>query len=97
MLLLFSCIYSIQHMTPYVNILFYFYGEKMENNNKTPEFQLKANRKYLSRFVDIKIRITPEERERLQSHALDMGESVSSFIKRAIRETMLRDNNEEQE
>ena len=63
--------------------------------NKTPEFQLRANKKYLSRFVDIKIRVTPEERERLQEHALDMGESVASFIKRAIREAMLRDNSEE--
>lgn len=68
----------------------------MENGNKSSPSRLKANKKYLSKFVDIKIRVTPEERERLQEHALDMGESVASFIKRAIREAMLRDNSEEQ-
>ncbi len=67
----------------------------MKNKNKTSNSQLKANRKYLSQFVDVKIRVTPEERERLQNHALNMGESVSAFIKRAINEAMLHDNTEE--
>lgn len=67
----------------------------MEIKNKTTDSQLKANKKYLSQFVDIKIRVTPEERLNLQNHARDMGESVSAFIKRAIRETMLRDDIEE--
>lgn len=67
----------------------------MEKKNKTPEYQLKANKKYLSQFVDIKIRVTPEERVDLQDHARDMGESVSAFIKRAIQEAILRDNSKE--
>ena len=64
----------------------------MENKNKLSAAKLKANKKYLSKFVDIKIRVTPAEREELQKHALNTGESVSAFIKRAIAEAVLRDN-----
>lgn len=66
-------------------------GELVMGTNKTPEFQLRAAKKYLSKFVDVKLRITPDERSALQAHAADMGESVSTFMKRAIQETMARD------
>ena len=95
MLLLLSCIFIIPCMTPCVNKKIKKSVIFMENRNKSSASRLKANKKYLSKFVDIKIRVTPKERERLQEHALDMGESVASFIKRAIREAMLRDNSEE--
>ena len=54
-------------------------------------FPKKAVKKYLSKFVDVKIRVTAEDREQIQYHAIMMGESMASFIKRAISETMDRD------
>ena len=62
-----------------------------ERKNKTSDSQKKAVKKYLSKFVDVKIRVTAEDREQIQSHAIMMGESMASFIKRAISETMERD------
>ena len=58
---------------------------------KTSEAQLKATKKYLSKFADLKIRVTPEFREVVQEHAKAFDESTSAFIKRAIVETMDRD------
>ena len=58
---------------------------------KTAESRLKANKKYLSKFSDIKIRVEPEWRDAIQAHANAVGESTSAFIKRAIVETMARD------
>ena len=63
----------------------------MSYHPKTPESQLKASKKYLSKFADIKIRVEPEQRDIIQAHAESVGESMSSFIKRAITETMERD------
>lgn len=62
-----------------------------KRKNKTSDSQKKAVKKYLSKFVDVKIRVTAEDREQIQSHAIMMGESMASFIKRAISETMERD------
>ena len=61
--------------------------------NKTSEARLKANKKYLSQFSDVKIRLKPEEHKTVQDHAKKTGESVAAFIKRAINETIDRDNN----
>ena len=63
----------------------------MADNQKTPESQKRAIKKYLSKFVDVKIRVEPAYRDRIQEHAEESGESMSSFIKRAIDETMARD------
>ena len=63
----------------------------MSEHLKTSESQLRATKKYLSKFCDIKIRVEPEQRDVIQSHANFVGESMSSFIKRAIAETMARD------
>lgn len=64
----------------------------MENKElKTPIHQREAVKRYLSKFVDLKIRISAEEREAIHNHAEIMSESTSSFVKRAIRETMERD------
>ena len=60
--------------------------------NKTSEARLKANKKYLSQFKDVKIRLKPNEHEELQEHAKNTGESVAAFIKRAIAETIKKDN-----
>lgn len=63
----------------------------MSDRLKTSESQLKAAKKYLSKFADVKIRVEPEWRDAIQKHADSVGESMSAFIKRAIAETMARD------
>ena len=64
----------------------------MENKNaKTSIAQRQAVKKYLSKFVDVKIRVSAEERDLINAHAKTMSESASAFIKRAIAETMERD------
>ena len=63
----------------------------MAEHSKTPISQLNASKKYLSKFADIKIRVEPEWRDTIQAHASAVGESTSAFIKRAITETMARD------
>lgn len=61
--------------------------------NKTSDSQLKATKKYLSKFKDVKIRLLPEEHAQISEHAKATGESTAAFIKRAIAETIERDNN----
>ena len=54
-------------------------------SRKTSESQLRASKKYLAQFKEIRIRTLPEEHT--------MGDkSTVAFISRAIQETMERDN-----
>lgn len=53
--------------------------------------QKRAQKKYMSNFVEVKVRMTPEKRAIIQDHAKDMDESTTVFINRAIDETMERD------
>ena len=46
------------------------------------------------KFVEVKVRMTPEHRTEVQQHAQDMDESTTAFINRAIDETMARDKEE---
>lgn len=55
------------------------------------EARRRANKKYNDRFVEIKVRVTPEKRSIIQEHAASMGESATAFINRAIDEAMKRD------
>ena len=55
------------------------------------EARKRANKKYNDRFVEIKVRVTPEKRSIIKEHAESMGESATSFINRAIDEAMVRD------
>ena len=55
------------------------------------EARKRANKKYNDRFVEIKVRITPEKRSIIKEHAESMGESATAFINRAIDEAMARD------
>lgn len=55
------------------------------------EAQYKAQKKYMENYVEIKVRMTPARRSEVQEHAAKMGESATSFINRAIDETMKRD------
>lgn len=53
-----------------------------------------ATNKYRAKFSMIQIRVQQEERDRIAEHAASRGESMNAFIKRAVRETMERDNAE---
>lgn len=55
------------------------------------EARRRANKKYNDRFVEIKVRVTPEKRSIIQEYAASMGESATAFINRAIDEAMERD------
>ncbi len=55
--------------------------------------QQRAVAKYMkNNYDEIKIRIAKGEKDKIKAHAETKGESVNGFIKRAIDETMERDN-----
>lgn len=58
------------------------------------EARARANKKYMEKFVEVKVRMTPERRSIVQAHAEAQGESTTAFINRAIQETMERDAGE---
>ena len=55
------------------------------------EAQGRTHKKYMEKYVEVKVRMTPEHRERVKAHAMALGESTTAFINRAIIETMERD------
>lgn len=55
------------------------------------EAQKRAQKAYMGKFVRVEIRMTPEDREAAQVHAVAQGESLNGFINRAIAETIERD------
>ena len=55
--------------------------------------QQKANQKYRDKFVYLQARTTAEHRSDIYEHIERTGESLNSFILRAITETIVRDNN----
>ena len=59
------------------------------------EAQKKAQKKYMSNFVEIKVRVTPEKRAAIQEHARTMGESATTFINRAIDSQISHDRDME--
>lgn len=63
----------------------------MAEKKVVSESQKRASKKYLSQFAELKIRVLPEQRDEIQAHAKKMEESTAAFIKRAIDETMARD------
>lgn len=56
--------------------------------------QAEAHKRYMQKFVEVKVRMTPEKRTIIQEHAAGRGESATTFINRAIDEAMERDNME---
>ena len=62
-----------------------------KEKTKTTEAQKRAKQKYMERYVEIKVRMTPERRAEVQEHAQTQGESATAFINRAIDEQMVRD------
>lgn len=60
--------------------------------NKTPDYQIKAVKKYQEKFREIRFRVLPEEQEAIIAHAKKAGDkSTSAFLVRAVKETMERD------
>jgi len=55
------------------------------------EAQLRANKKYHNKFERIQIRVSPEEKESIEAYAVEIGESLNSFVRRAVIETMERE------
>ena len=55
------------------------------------EAQARAHKKYISNFVEVKVRMSAEHREDIRAHADQRGESLNSFINRAINEAMEHD------
>lgn len=45
----------------------------------------------MEKFVEIKVRVTPEKRTTIQEHAQMMGESATTFINRAIDNQISQD------
>ena len=59
---------------------------------KLTEAQIRANKKYHQSLDEIKVRVPKGEKQTIADHAATQGESTVSFIRRAIAETMERDN-----
>ena len=60
------------------------------------EARKRANAKWQKDKVDdLRIRVPKGERALIQEHAAKQGESVNSFVYRAIREAMARDNGDQ--
>lgn len=60
------------------------------------EAQARAHKKYISNFVEVKVRMSPEHREEVRHHAEQHGESLNGFINRAIDEQIKRDTSEKE-
>ena len=54
--------------------------------------QKRAQRKYMEKYVEVKVRMTPERRGVVQDHARSRGESATEFINRAIDNQMEQDS-----
>ncbi|NBI84447.1 DUF1778 domain-containing protein [Clostridiaceae bacterium] len=59
--------------------------------------QKRAHNAYISKFARVEIRITTEQRDKIQHHAAALGESVNAFITRAIESQMQRDKESAEE
>lgn len=51
---------------------------------KYTEAQARASKKYLAQFAEIRIRLTPEEKEKVTRYAESVNKSVNQFCKDAI-------------
>ena len=66
-------------------------SKEKKTGRKLTQARKEANARYNSKFVEVKVRMTPERRTVVQEHASSMEESTTAFINRAIDETMARD------
>lgn len=56
------------------------------------EAQLRASKKYHQKLDNIQVRVPQGEKAVIADHAAARGESLNGFVRRAISETMERDN-----
>ena len=56
------------------------------------EADIQAVKKYLAKLEDVRFRVPKGEKEPITLHAEKMGESLNQFLRRAVAETMARDN-----
>lgn len=63
----------------------------MGEKNGYTDSQKKATLKYLAKFVEMRVRVTPEYHAVIKQHLQETGESTTAFLKRAIAETIERD------
>lgn len=59
------------------------------------EAQKKAQQKYMEKFAVARVRMDREKYDRVQAHAEAQGESVNSFINRAIDNQMEQEKKED--
>jgi len=59
--------------------------------------QKASQKKYMNSVARVGITMEPEKKKRLQAHAESQGESVNSFVNRAIDETIQHDNDKVQD
>ncbi len=64
---------------------------KKSSYNGYTDARKEANKRYMEKFCEVKVRMTTERRTEVQEHAANRGESTTAFINRAIDETMSRD------
>lgn len=65
--------------------------------NKYTEARRRANEKYNAKAYDeIKVRVSKGNKDIIKAHAESKGESLNSFVNRAIDEAMERDKKETQ-
>lgn len=57
--------------------------------------QLQAVKRYQEKQELIRVWVSPSAKETAKLHAEDRGETLSSFVRRAITETIERDNSTE--
>lgn len=58
--------------------------------------QLKAQNKWIAKAYDrINLTVPKGDKETIQAHAAEQGESVNGFINRAIEEAMKRDKTDQ--
>ena len=60
------------------------------------EARIRATKKYHDKFERIQIRVSPEEKESIEAYAEEIGESVNSFVRRAIDLAMEQDQKEQE-
>ena len=64
-------------------------NEKKKSRYKGYDDKAKdAHDRYMAKFVEIKVRMTPEKRQIVKDYAESIGESVTTFVNRAIDEAM---------
>lgn len=59
--------------------------------------QLRAAKKYHNKFDDIKVRVPKGQRQAWQTYAASTGESLNTFICRAVYEAMEKGSKNSQE